>query len=406
MIEYLREDLVLYERYVGCVAKLKKDASPGVPWMRYGSTNAMVLEKYGVENMYSDFVDRIARCIWYGDQVLDMTPRELVENGIVDPVAIFIKDEPHTMKKIIAGKLRIISSVSVMDQLVTRAVCGLQNIAEIARWETCPSKPGMGLHDEGLLLIAATARDMFTRGDIVETDVSGWDWSVQQWELDGDAERRRLLAGEDEDSFFYHLLKVHAYFVGSPVYVLPNGEMYIQQFKGGQLSGDYNTSATNSAMRIMATQLARLRLGVPLSGPMDVVAMGDDSFERSVDGLGPALEEIGHKVKFVKSNTSLAGMEFCSHEFREDGLAFPVAPLKTMYRFLSHNPSDIGYPSYGAQLDFVLRHLPEEEKEDFKRTMRGRLGAPNHTWQDAHVVMHHPPLLSGNEDAAGEQGTG
>lgn len=363
----------------------------------------MVLDNYGTVNLYSDFVDRIARCLWYGDDVFNMSPEELVTNGIADPVAIFIKDEPHSMKKIVAGKLRIISSVSVLDQLVTRAVCGLQNLAEIAAWETCPSKPGMGLHDEGLLRIAATAREMFERGNIVETDVSGWDWSVQQWELDCDAERRRRLAGESEGSVFTHLLRVHAYFVGSPVYVLPSGEMYIQQFRGGQLSGDYNTSSTNSAMRIMATQLARLRLGVSLEGPMDVCAMGDDSFERSVDGLGPALEELGHTVKFVKVNTGLAGMEFCSHEFRADGLAFPVAPLKTMYRFLSHKPSDVAYPSYAAQLEFVLRHLSEVEKELFRDVMRGRLGAPIQTWQSASNSNAPPPLLNGKEDAVGER---
>lgn len=309
--------------------------------------------------------DQFNQALKFGERVFDMGPRDLVRNGICDVVKTFIKDEPHKLAKIESGKLRLIASVSLVDQIKTRLLCNKQNTAEIDTWETCPSCPGLGLHDDGMQVIAASARRMLRHGKVAETDVSGWDWSVKDWELMLDAECRSGLAGANPKGVFDFLLRVHAHCVANSVYVTPDGSMWEQRIPGAQLSGDYNTSSTNSRMRVSASLMSRLWSNQPLSidGWIPVKAMGDDTFELDFPGLQEGLNAIGHTCRFVKRNSQLAGLAFCSQVFREDGMAYPEDPSKTTFRFLGHKFSSDNYPELWAQLSWYLRHLEGEEKE-------------------------------------------
>jgi hypothetical protein len=93
-----------------------------------------------------------------------------------------------------------------------------------------------------------------------------------------------------------------------------------------------------------------------LIGRVRVIAMGDDSVEKGFEGIKKALESMGHKVKMVKWNESFAGTSFCSHKWKEDGLAEPETAVKTLFRFLSHPPGSPDYPVWYAQLAWVLRN--------------------------------------------------
>jgi len=337
------------------LSAVNRSSSPGYPWVSLGTTNGQVLDNY-LDAIKDAVEKRLLQMSKFKDDIRNMTPEDLVELNICDPIKLFIKQEPHKLKKIVSGKLRLISSVSLVDQIVVRFLCRRQNNAEIETWESCPSKPGLGLNDEGLQVIAETARQMLKRGTVAMTDVSGWDWSVQQWELDADADCRAKLAGAEDHSLFHKLLRAHAWCVGNPVFVIPDGSVWAQTFSGKQLSGDYNTSSTNSRMRVLASLVARQAAGHSLDGPIDICAMGDDSFELEFDGLKDCLEEIGHSVRMVETTKKLEGLEFCSMEFREDGSAVPVNLHKTLYRFLTHKDSP-DYPSWMAQLSYELRHL-------------------------------------------------
>jgi len=333
---------------------------------------------------YGDFVWDIVvadfnRCMDFGSKIFEMSPLELVKNGIVDPVKVFIKPEPHSWSKFLSGKLRIISSVSLKEQIKGRLLGNLQNKAEIAVWETCPSAPGMGLDDLSLKLISGNFREFLEQGTAVETDISGWDWSVAAWELEADALCRTRLAGAEDDSAFGFLTRVHAYCVANAVYVTPDGKMYEQLLPGGQLSGDQWTSSTNSRARVLASMAARMLAGLPLihvfkgRKRLNVKAMGDDSVEVAFAGLKEGLEKIGHTVKMVKENLVLEGLSFCSQIFRSDGMAYPENPSKTFYRFCSHKPSDPNYSQFEAQLMWYFRHLPSDVYRKLASLARARV---------------------------------
>lgn len=363
-------------------------STPGVPYCRLGSTNGQVLESHS-EYVKELVAERFIRVVKAGDKIFKMSPEELVRSGIRDPVRLFIKDEPHTKAKIEQGKLRLISGVSLVDQFWERKLSGLQNSAEIARWESCPSKPGIGLDDDGL---RSVAKQIQKEAVDTETDVSGWDWSVQEWELEDDAECRRILAGARVGSLFAFLLKVQAYCVAHSVFCLPTGELVSQEEGGVQLSGSYNTSSTNSRMRVLVSLNARLLKAGPggelpglvsegrLVGRVGVIAMGDDSVEKGFEGIKQALESMGHKVKMVKMNESLSGTSFCSHKWNDDGLAEPETAIKTVFRFLSHPSGSPDYPAWYAQLAWVLRN--HSNRVHLLGVSLGRAVRPNNDVQE------------------------
>jgi len=348
-------------------------STPGVPWNSYGPTNRHVLES--ARDVISRAVAQsFANMVFHGEKVFDMDAEQLVLNGIRDPVRVFIKNEPHKKSKADTGMWRLISGVSLVDQIKERIIGRFQNEAEIDSWVTCPSKPGIGLDDESLLEVAVCLRDMLSRGLVCSSDISGFDWSVKGWELRADAERRRQLAGASEASLFNFLLRVQAHCVANSVLVLPDGLMWAQLREGIQLSGSYWTSSTNSAMRLLMTLVARIRSGVA-PDPIDQITMGDDSVERYWEGLDVALRELGHEVKFVKIYRSIADVEFCSHLWRDDGLAVPVNPWKTLFRYLSHPPDSTSYLDWRAQLMYFVRH--SQELHRYRRQIDARAERAN-----------------------------
>lgn len=348
-----------------------KESHPGYPWNKLGADNGTVLTGYG-DLIWDEVAKRFNAMLHYGSAVFEMSPEELCKNGICDVVKVFIKGEPHSHKKVAEGRFRIIASVSLVDQIVTRLLCMKQNKTEIKLWQQCPSSPGMGLNDDGLKVIWEVANMFSKSGTVCETDVSGWDWSVQQWELDFDADLRAELMGGNALAHF--LLRCHSYVVGHSTYVTSDGKMYAQTIPGGQLSGDYNTSSTNSRVRVIASLAARWRVGFTKSLPLGgIKAMGDDSFEIWFDGLEQGLGDIGHTVKMCVQRPTLENFEFCSQVFLGSGVAYPVDFSKTLFRFLSHNPADPGYAAYRVQLLQYFRHLPKDLLEKVDRLARARV---------------------------------
>lgn len=341
-----------------------------------GVDNQSVLESNGAI-LWMEVERRINYMVKHEAEIMLMTPEELVKNGVCDPVKVFVKNEPHNAKKVASGMFRIIASVSLCDQIVTRLISERQNKMEIAFWQTCPSKPGMGLNDSGLAILAGCAEEILEHGDIMETDVSSWDWTVQQWELDMDAKARIKLAGISNDHPVARLLRIHAKVVGNSVFVTSDGQMYAQVIPGGQLSGDYNTSSTNSRVRVLLSLVARHKISPEVFfrylKQLLVVSMGDDTYELYVPGIEKVMEECGHIIKDVQIRKTLAGLEFCSQKYKEDGTASPVDPWKTFFRYLAHRPDDKDYPAYLAQLMWTFRHMTPEVLEPIKRTAMRRV---------------------------------
>jgi hypothetical protein len=354
---------------------LNKDSTPGYPYAALASSNKKLMDEHG-DLVWKLVVDRLNTWAEYHGDYNSMEAEEMVEKNFCDPVKLFVKDEPHSKEKVAKGKFRIISSVSLVDQIIERLLHSKQNMNEIEMWDTCPSKPGLGLHDDGMKLIEKSIERLLSvNGKVMCTDVSGWDWSVQQWELEDDMECRWRLAGQTEDSLFAHLCRVNAMVVGKSVFVDSDGICYAQPEGGVQLSGRYCTSSSNSRMRVIATMHARIEAGLEptYNGKIGIDAMGDDSNEVHAPEIIEKFYCLGHTIKEVSVHDKVAGVEFCSQIFNQDGFAYPAKPSKTAFRFFGRPTTNTEYPDLWPQLSFYLRHLVGDEKEKIGKLAMARV---------------------------------
>lgn len=259
------------------------------------------------------------------------SPESLVLNGLTDPVRLFVKQEPHPQRKLREGRFRLISSVSLVDQLVERILFGYQNQLEISLWKSCPSKPGMGLSSqEQARAVWDYVNYRHTQSPAAEADISGFDWSVQDWELMADVKMRATL-GEFSPRVERAARNRFICLMNS-VFQLSNGTLISQDLPGLMKSGSYCTSSSNSRIRCLMAKL----IGSPWA-----MAMGDDSVEGWVPDAKSKYEALGHTCKdYIPCETvlrdgkrELSKFNFCSHEISETR-CFLTTWEKTLFRFL------------------------------------------------------------------------
>jgi hypothetical protein len=233
-----------------------------------------------------------------------------------------------------------------VDQLVERILFGYQNNLEIASWRTCPSKPGMGLS------LAEQAKSIWedlaykhSLRDACEADISGFDWSVQSWELEADVEMRIKLGSFPP--LVANAARARFYCLANSVFQLSDGTMIAQGRPGLMKSGSYCTSSSNSRIRCLMAEL----IGAPWC-----VAMGDDSVEGFVDNAREKYEALGHSCKdyvpcATNADGSLQSVNFCSHLIAARTYYLTSWP-RTLVKYLS-SPN----PQY-ADLEVELMRNP------------------------------------------------
>ncbi|WBG54469.1 P2ab [Mimosa mosaic virus] len=328
-------------------SEINLTASPGVPCAALGSTNDAVLSRHR-NFVVAAVVERLYLLMNANlKEMSKMSPVELVAAGFCDPVRLFVKQEPHPVKKLAEGRYRLISSVSLVDQLVERMLFGPQNTLEIDQWYKIPSKPGMGLssRDQQRMIWQDVKRKHHLH-PAAEADISGFDWTVQEWELWSDVEIRIALAGVGRLPVS-NCMRARFYCFMNSVFQTSSGELIAQGYPGIMKSGSYCTSSTNSRVRCLMAEL----IGAPWC-----IAMGDDSVEGFVPGAKEKYLKLGHTCKdYVACKTYASGelekFNFCSHEITSHSCWLTSWP-KTLFRFLSSDGSS------KVELEMELRSSP------------------------------------------------
>lgn len=244
---------------------------------------------------------------------------------MVDPVRLFIKNEPHKRSKLLEGRLRLISNVSLIDEVIDRLLFEPQNCIEIDNWLTCPSKPGIGFTDEMIADLHETVVAAHKSSKVFEGDLSAWDWTVQGWELEAEARMRIYTMGLPDSDDLAKLIRARITCVSHSVFVLSNGLLYSQDAPGIMLSGWYCTGSSNSRIGKLLSTLA---------GSTWSVHMGDDFLAHGSPEFENIYRSFGHKLKVFKP-IDLHSYEFCSMIYPK---GIPVNIWKTFVRLLSHSP--------------------------------------------------------------------
>ncbi|QBR53289.1 RNA-dependent RNA polymerase [Siratro latent polerovirus] len=341
--ELLWDDFL--QSFKEAVSSLQLDAGVGVPYVALGKPTHRSL----VED--PEMLPVLARLTFDRLEKLSkvdagrLTAEELVQQGLCDPIRVFVKGEPHKKSKLDEGRYRLIMSVSLVDQLVARVLFQEQNKKEIQQWRVVPSKPGFGLSTDGQVSeftealahkVGVTPQELIAnwRDHLVPTDCSGFDWSVADWMLDDDIEvRNRLTRGLTPITAAMRRAWKHC--IANSVLCLSDGTLLAQCVPGVQKSGSYNTSSSNSRIRVMCAYHA---------GATWCCAMGDDALE-SVDSNLAEYKRLGLKVEVSGK------LEFCSHIFESPSLATPVNVGKMLYKLI------FGYNPGCANLEVIANYL-------------------------------------------------
>lgn len=320
---------------------VNRESSPGCPLGVLYSTN---------EELIQQCRGFVVRCVKERltllkeidpDIVANLTAEEKVMAGLCDPIREFVKNEPHGREKMAQGRFRLIMSVSIIDQLVERVLFHRQNATEVACWVNIPSKGGASMNLDSD--VNHMAQEFFNQGSLASVDVSGFDWSVKDWELKLDARARVRLAIDPKPSWIRAVFN-RVECLSHAVFSFSDGKMVAQVTKGIQKSGSYNTTPTNSRIKVCLGWLA---------GSEYAVATGDDGVESYVEQAPDTYALLGHPLKTYYKCTEY--VPFCSSEIRSDGSWVPATWSKTFYRFLYQSKLD---SSYWQQLCHVLRHSP------------------------------------------------
>lgn len=291
------------------------DSSPGLPWVQFAKTNEALQASHSGA-VIDSVIDRIILLSTFDFR--GVHPLDAILRDAADPTRFFVKNDPHPLAKIDSGRLRLINSVSIVDQMVSKFCFKYQNQREIDSWNTIPSKAGFGVTAEfDNSLVAA-----MPSGKLTTTDVSGWDFSVTDTEIFLEHEIRIQLI-YDCPSPLKLLIRNIAWLTANKVCAFSD-MTYVSILGGVMPSGCFNTASSNSRIRYFLSVLA---------GSTWAMTMGDDCVEKtelSDSELAAAYARLGHVVTDT-TRCDRANFEFCSHIYL-NARAYPSTMWKSFYK--------------------------------------------------------------------------
>jgi hypothetical protein len=337
------------------------DASPGYPYGKLFNTNKDLLANPAASCAV------VQAALWRVEQLskVELSESELfddpslaINRGWCDPMRVFVKDEPHSMKKRQQRRWRLINSLSITDQIVERLLFSTQDSAEIAVWEHIPSKSGMGLDDESVskLLRYADANNLN-----LSTDVENWDWRAPDQFIRAEAKCRVLLNQARDVSWErcvlnWYVLHSHR------VLMLSNGTCFKRTILGGQASGRKVTSSSNGRARCLLEAVVAARLGYEPA----FMTQGDDAVTYCPEGKADAVIRMYSELFDITLTDAIhrkdcGVVNFCSQTMTRDPLScVPERPQKQLAKFLASTSTDKASALESMRTN--LRHHPDLAK--------------------------------------------
>lgn len=346
----------MYKMLVGGGVKL--DTSPGYPGMLLGKTNADVIGFLSPETVAAIAAERVLLINEISFEFMEtLSAVEMVKLGLTDPIRVFIKNEPHSKAKLELGRLRIINSVSLIDQMVEKYFCGRQNKLEIANFVSIPCMPGMGNHD-GVAGAQLTARLLSAIKSRSGTDARAYDWTNTHQTMMVDARFRAKILGLPKWENVYTKRQL---LLMTSVMIVDNGNVFQQSRRGVQKSGSVNTSTGNCRSRVVARAVAFPDMDLLDVDGWQVRVMGDDGVENtsgiSKDEVVSAYQRLNVLIKEVTTLEEDGFVEFCGLEYSEMGIHNPRS-LKSLVHFLYTWPTEAQWESRFEDFKAALVFCP------------------------------------------------
>lgn len=357
MFDPTRENLTLAVETFLAGSSVKWTGSPGYPFPSYTDNRKLVTEQYPIVVMMT--VDLLEA--WRDTQhnvVRSLTPAELINYKLMYLCRIFVKKEPHSTKKILTQRQRLVISVPLIVSLAQAVLYNAQNELEIQACDHIPAKAGWSATDEGFGRISDYVQG-FDCELVMSDDVAQWDWSVNQYWLDEETEFTLDLQNA-RGTQWENMIRNADYALAATPLVLSNGEIYATLIPGGVKSGGRKTSSGNSHIRTLLRNTVNA-LG-DLISPKAVMVMGDDCTEgvsfRDPDRYIQLYASLGFKLTDVQIETKESNIfNFCSHLWTGRQKAMPLNWAKILYRLMSKPYDQVEYDAW----EYEMRQITDEE---------------------------------------------
>lgn len=312
------DDLLSYDHFERVISDLDWNSSPGYPYLLQFSTNR-------------DFFEVVngKPSIGAKQRVWDLVCMQL-EKEKSDPVRLFVKPEPHKQSKLDSHRYRLISSVSVIDQIIDHMLFGDFNKKLIEHYMEVPSKVGWSPYLGGWKIVPA--------GRMVATDKSAWDWTVKEWLVTAEfAVRDNLCANRhtsDKYDCWHHYARLrYKQLYYENVFVTSGGIFLHQKLPGVVKSGCVNTIATNSIMQVLIHHKACLDVN---ENPRPLWAMGDDTLQYPQADMHEYCRALS---RYCKLKEYQAVTEFAGNRFVAGGTVEPLYRAKHAFNLLHVDPA-------------------------------------------------------------------
>lgn len=251
----------------------------------------------------------------------------LVGEVVSDPINCFIKQEPHTLRKMARKSWRIISGVGLTDNIVDRLLFGdfCDSVVSKAAELDGPVAAGFNIYQGGFLKLASKLSNPET------SDKSSWDWTMQPWLVDM---FKALFAKIYGDHPYMPIVnnRLDALFKEAE---LRFRDISVKQNVAGIMkSGFLGTIVFNSVAQLALHLVARLRSGKTLSCD-GFYSVGDDVIQECEnEAYWMELERLGCIVKERKTGypADFVGVIF------GNGIGVPMYPEKNLYNLLFAEP--------------------------------------------------------------------
>nr|QIJ56917.1 RNA-directed RNA polymerase [Scaphoideus titanus sobemo-like virus 2] len=283
------DDFLSFEHFRRVIDGMDMSSTPGYPYQLSIPTNGMFLGSNGD----GTFCESRLRAVY------EIVLRQISERE-ADPIRLFIKQEPHKASKVEKEAWRLISSVSVVDQIIDHLLFDPMNHKLAQNYLYVVPQIGWAPLYLGWALIPSSG---------VAMDKSGWDWSVRPWLAEVVLALRKRLCDnltpewEELASWRYQML------FGNPVYVTTGGRFFRQKQPGVMKSGCVNTISDNSIMQDVLNKVVELETGLTSSW---MRTMGDDTLQSDPGDVPTYVSTLSKYciVKDVKYAVEFAGYRF------------------------------------------------------------------------------------------------
>lgn len=218
-------------------------------------------------------------------EILKFLVEQRWEFGKADPLKVFIKQEPHKEAKLVEGRYRLISAVSLVDTMVDRILFGAMSRKALETVTKTPCFVGWSPISGGWRLM----NSLFPEGTL-SIDKSAWDWTVQSWLV---AAWKRVLTELHPlcpDWWWERMQHRFNELFNKAVFKFSDGVEVEQGNPGIMKSGCYLTLLLNSLGQTILHHLVAQTMSSDVPTPL---SFGDDIVMRPFDGMEEYLQKLG-----------------------------------------------------------------------------------------------------------------